>query len=121
MDLVMGLLLVIVGLGMIAFWVLHIVSGKMTAGIKTLENGGFIAFHISAESLTGILCIISGIMLSFSSAFGSSIALFSSGMLAYTSLNSLAWSKIRSKPSLSIMFIVPLVVAVISCCYLIMK
>ncbi|UCC17176.1 MAG: hypothetical protein JSU58_01115 [Dehalococcoidales bacterium] len=121
MDLTIGIMLAIVGLGMIAFWVVHIVSGKMTAGIKTLENGGFIAFHISAESLTGILCIISGMMLAFSSSFGSSIALFSSGLLAYTSLNSLAWSEIRSKPGLSIMFIVPMIIAIISCCYLIMK
>jgi len=121
MNIIIGSLLVIVGLGMIAFWLLHIASGKMTAGIKTLENGGFIAFHISAELITGIICIIGGLMLSFSLGIGSSIALFSSGMLAYTSLNSLAWSEIKSKPSLSIVFIAPLVVAIISCCYLIMK
>ena len=118
MDSVIGMLLMIVGIGMITFWVLHIMSGKMTQGIMTLENGGFIAFHITAELITGIFCILGGLGVALSWNSGYFIPVFACGMLAYTSLNSLAWSEIRNKPVLSAMFIVPLLIAIGSGIYL---
>ncbi len=118
MDIVIGALLMIVGIGMIAFWTLHVSSGKMTQGIKTLENGGFIAFHITAELITGFICIIGGLGVALSWNAGYFIPVFACGMLAYTSLNSLAWNEIRNKPALSAMFIVPLLIAIASSIYL---
>ena len=118
MDIVIGILLMIVGIGMIAFWILHMTSGKMTQGIKTLENGGFIAFHITAELITGIFCILGGLGLAISWNSSYFIPVFACGMLAYTSLNSLAWNEIRNKPVLSAMFIAPLLIAIVSSIYL---
>ena len=118
MDIVIGILLMTVGIGMIAFWILHMMSGKMTRGIKTLENGGFIAFHITAELITGVFCIIGGLDLAISWNAGYFIPVFACGMLAYTSLNSLAWNEIRKKPVLSAMFIAPLLISIVSSVYL---
>ena len=91
MSLAIGILLVILGLGMILFWVLHMAAGKLSQGIRTLESGGYIAFHITAELITGILCILGGLALMLTLKYGVSVALFASGMLAYTGVNSLAW------------------------------
>jgi hypothetical protein len=119
MDLAIGILLTIVGLGMIGFWVRHIASGGMPQGIRTLESDGFIAFHITVELLTGILCMVGGLAVALAAGWGLPVGLFASGMLAYTGINSLAWKEVRSKPVLSLMFIVPTVIAVMSGVYLI--
>ena len=119
MDLVVGILLTIVGLGMIGFWVRHIACGGMPHGIRTLESDGFIAFHITVELLTSILCIVGGLAVALNYGWGLPVGLFASGMLAYTGINSLAWKEVRSKPVLALMFIVPTVIAIISCVYLI--
>jgi len=119
MDLAIGILLTIVGLGMIGFWVHHIASGGMPQGMRTLESDGFIAFHIAVELLTGILCMVGGLAVAMTLGWGLPVGLFASGMLAYTGINSLAWKEVRGKPVLSLMFIVPTVIAIISGVYLI--
>jgi len=119
MDLVVGILLTIVGLGMIGFWAQHMASGGMPQGIRTLESDGFIAFHITVELLTGILCMVGGLAVALNSEWGLPVGLFASGMLAYTGINSLAWKEVKNKPVLSLMFIVPTVIAVVSGVYLI--
>ena len=119
MDLAVGILLTVVGLGMIGFWVRHIASGGMPRGIRTLESDGFIAFHITVELLTGILCMVGGLAVALNSGWGLPVGLFASGMLAYAGINSLAWKEVRRKPVLSLMFIVPTVIAVMSGVYLI--
>ena len=119
MDLAIGILLTVVGLGMIGFWVHHIASGGIPQGIRTLESEGFIAFHITVELLTGILCMVGGLAVALALGWRLPVGLFASGMLAYTGINSLAWKEVRSKPELSLMFIVPTVIAVMSGVYLI--
>ena len=121
MDLTVGILLAVTGAGMIGFWVVHIITGGMPQGIKTLESGGFIAFHISIETITGILCLMGGLALASGQAWANPVALFASGMLAYTGVNSLAWKEVRNKPVFSIMFIVPTVIAIVSAVYLIIS
>jgi hypothetical protein len=121
MDLTVGILLTIVGVGMIGFWFVHILSGRMPDGIRTLESGGYIAFHISIEVITGMLCLTGGLALAICQTWANPIALFASGMLAYTGVNSLAWKEVRNRPLLSLMFIVPTVIAIISAVYLIVS
>ena len=121
MDIAIGVLLMIVGLGMIIFWVRHMTTGGLPQGIRTLESGGYIAFHITAELITGILCILGGLALTLTLKCGAPVSLFASGMLAYTGINSLAWSEVKNKPSLSVMFVVPTVIAVVSGVYLIIS
>ena len=118
MHLPVGILLAIVGLGMLGFWIVHIRNGGLPDGLRSLESGGFIAFHIGAESLTGISCLVGGIALAMALPWGKVLALLACGMLLYTSINSLAWKEVRNKPSVSMMFIVPAVIAVIGIIYL---
>jgi len=121
MESVIGILLAVVGLGMIGFWARHIATGGMPQGIRTLESGGFIIFHITVELTTGILCILGGLALAMAIQCGPPVALFASGMLAYTGINSLAWKEVRDKPLLGLMFIVPAVIAIISGVYLVIS
>ena len=118
MNITTGILLTIVGLGIIGFWVLHIIKGGLTQGIRTLESGGYIAFHISAELLTGILCALSGITLALSLEWPPPVALLASGMLLYTSINSLAWREVKNNPKLSLLFVIPALIAIFSIIYL---
>lgn len=112
MSILIGILLIIVGLGMIGFWTIHIISGKLQQGIKTLENGGYIIFHITIEIITGILCTVGGITIILTYSWGYLLALFASGMLFYTGINSMAWSEVKNKPGNAIMFIVPTILAI---------
>ena len=118
MNTALGILLAIVGAGMIGFWTVHILKGGLPQGIRTLESGGFIAFHITAEVLTGVLCLISGILLATSLSRGITVALLACGMLLYTSINSLAWKEVKNKPVVSVMFVVPAAIALASIIYL---
>ena len=121
MNLAVGILLAIVGLGMIGFWAIHIRNGGLPQGLRTLESGGYIAFHVTAETLTGILCLLAGIAVAMDVQWGYPVGLGASGMLLYTGINSLAWKEVRNKPAFSIMFIVPTLIAVFSIIYLLVK
>jgi len=120
MNLVSGILLAIVGAGIIGFWLVHIRKGGMPQGIRTLESGSYLAFHITAESLTGALCLIGGIAYALNTNWGYPVTILAAGMLLYTSINSLAWKEVKNKPQVSIMFIVPAVIAVVTIVYLIL-
>ena len=120
MNTALGILLAVVGAGMIGFWAVYVLKGGLTQGIRTLENGGFIAFHITAEVLTGILCIAGGTTLALSISLGIRVALLACGMLLYTSINSLAWKEVKNRPAVSVMFIVPAVIALLSIVYLLL-
>ena len=121
MDLAIGILLAIVGLGMIGFWARHVATGGLPQCIKTLESGGYIAFHITAELITGIICVAGGLAVALAFEWGLPVGLFASGMLAYTSINSLAWKEVKNKPALSVMFVVPAIIAIVSGVYLIVS
>jgi len=121
MHLPVGILLAIIGLGMLGFWIVHIRNGGLPDGLRSLESGGFIAFHIGAESLTGIACLVGGIALAMALPWGRVLALWACGMLLYTGINSLAWKEVRNRPAVSLMFIVPAVIAVLGIVYLVLE
>ena len=118
MYLTISILLAIVGLGIIGFWLLHIFKGGLPQGIRTLESGGYIAFHISAELITGVLCTLSGIALALGVKWASMTALLAVGMLLYTSINSLSWKEVRNRPVLSVIFVFPALIAILIILYL---
>ena len=117
MENTVSILLMITGFGMVGFWVMHILKGGLPQGIRTLENGGYIGFHIFIELLTGLLCLICGISIILSRDWSSPLALVAGGMLLYTSINSLAWSEVKNKPVLALMFIVPGIIAILTVSY----
>jgi len=62
-----------------------------------------------------------GLALASGQAWANPVALFASGMLAYTGVNSLAWKEVRNKPVFSLVFIGPTVIAIVSAVYLIIS
>ncbi len=116
MGLAVSILLIIVGVLIVGYWVLFAVGGHLRQGIRTLESGGFIIFHIAAEIVTAALCIAGG--MSLIGNRGELVALLGVGMLLYTSINGLAWKEVRTRPVLSLMFIAPAIVSVLAAVYL---
>ena len=112
-----AVLLVITGFGIIGFWSMHIIKGGLPQGVRTIENGGYIGFHIFIELLTGVLCITGGIAVLTNQSWGTILILTSAGMLLYTGINSLAWSEVRNKPTFAVMFIVPAIIAIFTVVY----
>ena len=121
MVLVVSVLLVIMGLGIIFFWVQHIATGGLPQGVRTLESDGYIAFHVTAETLTGITCILGGLAFAMGLGWGVPVALVAAGMLAYTGINSLAWKGSRSSPLLALVFTAAILVAFLSIGYLLVS
>ncbi len=81
MILIITILLILVGVSIIAYWVVYILQDRLPLGIRTLESGGYITFHILAEIITAVLCILGGVALVLNSKSGHLIALLGSGML----------------------------------------
>ena len=102
---------------MIAFWVMHILKGGLPDGVRTVENGGFIGFHVFIELMTGIACITGGVSLFIDAEWGPVLVPVAAGMLLYTSINSLAWSEVRNKPVFAVMFVVPALIATMTIVY----
>lgn len=119
MEIAIGTLLVLVGVLIIGYWILYAIRGQLKQGFRTVESGGYIAFHILAEVITAILCILGGVQLALSLKIGTLTALLGSGMLLYTSINGLAWKEVKERPRTSLLFIPPAVIAVLTAVYLI--
>jgi len=115
METAVAVLLVITGFGMIAFWVLHIFKGGLPKGLKTVENGGYIGFHVVIELITGLVCVSSGALLLVGR--GPALMPIAAGMLLYTSINSLAWSEVKNKPVFAVMFVVPAIISLLTIGY----
>ena len=117
MQTAIALFLIVIGLGMILFWLQHILRGGLNQGLKTIDAERYIAPHIAAEVLTGLLCIAGGAGLLTGSSWAPPVALLGCGMLAYTGLCSLDWALMRSK-ALSAIFVVAFVGAILVFVYL---
>ena len=120
MNLAISILLILVGVMIIGYWIVYSARGHLSEGFCTVESGGYIAFHILAEIITAILCVIGGIWLVSSLKWGNLITLFGSGMLLYTSINGLAWKEVKNRPVMSLLFIPPAIIAILSAFYLIL-
>ncbi len=120
MNLTIGVLLILVGVMIIGYWIVYFLIGHLSQGLRTLESGGYIAFHILAEIITAIVCIMGGAWLVLNKNGGNLIALLGSDMLLYTSINGLAWKEVKIKPLVSLLFIPPALLAIFIALYLIL-
>jgi hypothetical protein len=120
MNLTISTLLILIGVSIIAYWLLYILQGHLPQGIRSIDSGGYFAFHILAEIITAIACILGGVGLVQHLRWGNLTALAGSGMLLFTSINGLAWKEVRSKPVLSLLFIPPAIIAIFIIIYLIL-
>lgn len=116
MQIAVGLLLGIMGAGMAFFWASFLSAGKLNRGWRTTDGENYIVWHIAAELLTASACLISGVALVLDLEWGTPLGLIASGLLAYASINSLAWTK-NSRLITSIM-VTGATIAVLSAVYL---
>ncbi len=117
MGLAVSILLTVVGALIVGYWALYVLRGHLPHGVRTVESGGYIVFHIGVEIIAAILCVVGGIRLALEGE--RPIALLGTGMLLYASINGLAWGEVRKRPVMSLLFIPPTIVAIMSAAYLI--
>ncbi len=61
MSQTISILLTLVGIMIISYWIVYFLMGHLSQGLRTIESGGYFAFHILAEIITAILCVIGGV------------------------------------------------------------
>lgn len=97
-DLLASFLLFIMGVGIVIIWVVDINNNPeidFTGGFfraRERESNNLFWFHIVAELLTGLLLIISGMVILLNEKELFFLVYFSSGSLFYTSFSSLGWA-----------------------------
>ncbi len=111
---VVGVLLILIGLAIIAYWVDFTYRGNMPQGLWTMENNQYIVFHQAAEYLMALLAIAGGLGLLAGRGWGMATSLVALGALLYTSINSLAYS-LGSAPALTPIFLA--VLGVVLLCF----
>ena len=107
MNAAVAALLLIIGAGIVVFWLLHWLSGKLPQGLSTVDSGSYIAFHILAELITAGLAVTAGIVTLFHGFPLSSPWVFLTACaLVYTGFNSLGWSVRKQDNRFIVIFII---------------
>ncbi|MDA8097751.1 MAG: hypothetical protein RDV00_09715 [Clostridia bacterium] len=99
----LAVFLIFAGLGIFAFWVIWLLGGNLTEGLRTVENENYIVFHIAAELITAVLAFTGGVLWLSEHRRAPVFVMVALGMLIYTGLNSMAWG-VRNDPVLSVFF-----------------
>lgn len=97
--------LLLTGFSICAYWLTQMASGFLYLDLTTIEGESYIAWHIIAELLTGLLSLISAFLILSRHELSWRIALFTCGLLLYTGLNSIGWG-MHNDPSLLTIFII---------------
>lgn len=109
-NVIAGLLLLI-GIGILVFWLLFWQRGGLTGGLSTVDSGNYIAFHIGAEIIAAALAVTAGSVILFHGfPDARPWVLFAAGALLYTGINSLGWST-RNDNRLSVIFVITVAIA----------
>ena len=77
------------GAGMMRFWLRQ---GNLKQGLRTVEGDSYIALHVAAEVLTGLVSVVAAIGLVAGRAWATIAAAFALGMIAYSTINALGWA-----------------------------
>lgn len=80
------------GAGMLRYWLRWLRQGKLKDGLQTVEGDSYIALHVAAEVLTGLVSVIAAIGLVTGRARATIAAAFALGMVAYSTINALGWA-----------------------------
>ncbi|MBW1614084.1 MAG: hypothetical protein JRJ57_08950 [Deltaproteobacteria bacterium] len=103
MYMLVSFLLLIIGIAMLVIWIADINNNpeidfsKGFFKARGKASGELFCFHIIGEVLTGIMLILSGIIILYRTPEWMPCAYFSLGALFYTSLNSLGWAFARKE------------------------
>lgn len=118
MDFILAILMVIIGAGIPAYWLIYWASGRLPRGFRTVVNGGYIVFHIIAELITAGLCLAAGAVIAFHGfPQAGALVFLASGALIYAGVNSLAWSTLTKNRRMVIIFLLVSLIAVASALY----
>jgi len=102
---------IIVGLGMIGFWIYSLVKQEVP---ELYSEPVTMAFHLLAELVTGITLIIGGIVLLMGLRWGLAVYLLAAGALLYSVTNSAGYFIQRRKWPMAVVFAIILILALIS-------
>ena len=79
----------------------------------------YIILHITAELLTAVISLAAGLALALGFNWGLPVGIFACGMLAYTGINSLAWT--RNTKATYIIFVMVFIISVAGGVYLLVS
>lgn len=111
-----GVYAIVIGTLMVIQWTVTILK-KQVAGPETGSTGRGrveMAFHWTAEAITAVLLIVSGIGMLLESDWGLAMFLVGIGMLIYTAVNSPGYFAQQRKWSMGTLFVVILAFTVVS-------
>jgi len=77
------------GAGMMRYWLGWLRRGNLKQGLQTVEGDSYIALHVAAEVLTGVVSVVAAIGLVTGRAWATIAAAFALGMMAYSTINAL--------------------------------
>ncbi|MEL7562954.1 hypothetical protein [Dehalogenimonas sp. 4OHTPN] len=110
MDFILAILMVIIGAGIPAYWLIYWASGRLPRGFRTVVNGGYIVFHILAELVAAGLCLAAGAVILFHGfPQAGALVFLASGALIYAGVNSLGWSTLNDRRMVIIFLLVSLI------------
>ena len=80
------------GAGIIRYWVGWLRKGNLKEGLRTVEGDSYVALHVAAEVLAGLLSVVAAIGLVTGRAWATIAGAFALGMVAYSTVNALGWA-----------------------------
>jgi hypothetical protein len=80
------------GAGIIRYWVSWLRKGNLKEGLRTVEGDSYIALHVAAEVLAGLLSVVAAIGLATGRTWATIVGAFALGMVAYSTINALGWA-----------------------------
>jgi len=77
------------GAGIVRYWVRWLRQGNLKDGVRTVEGDSYIALHVAAEALAGVVSIVAAIGLVTGRGWATVAGAFALGMVAYSTINAL--------------------------------
>jgi hypothetical protein len=77
---------------MVRYWARWLRQGNLKEGMQTVEGDSYVALHVAAEVLAGLVSVVAAIGLVTGRAWATVAAAFALGMVAYSTINALGWA-----------------------------
>lgn len=104
--------LIFAGLGIIVYAAVRVTGGGLADGLRTMENGTYVAFQLAADALTALTCFTGGALWLAEHRRAPVFVLFGLGALTCTGLNTMA-HRVATDPVISVFFALVSVVGLI--------
>lgn len=105
-----GWAMLALGAIILVMWTAFLATGVLDDGILTVENNQYLAFHITAESIMGLLLVVAGAAMLRRKRWAVPAAYQGLGMTVYSTINSLAHS-VRNEQALTPVLLASLALA----------